>query len=227
MPCGLNGEPSGSPAARIKEEALEQERTTSPDGSLRGLVIPWDPALDLEVRQLGELADYQAAVSGSIEAVDVPDLNVTFYVNEEGLLRRLPFNARATFLWWYHDPVARGISILVGDAVVVGARVDDEIGSDLKAETIAALTEPGDWAIRTRLGIGPTWGAVLPRTLDVVFPIVNGDPRWFVSEACYGSYFDACAWAVMAQAHAGVKEVELIPFRDVPSVLDLDGRLAS
>jgi hypothetical protein len=82
-----------------------------------GLAIPSDSELPVEARQLTELVDCQKAVSGWIEAVDVRGLGVTLYVNEEGLPRRLPLNVRATFLWWHHDPRARGISILVGDVV--------------------------------------------------------------------------------------------------------------
>lgn len=53
-----------------------------------------------EKREFTCLEDYQAAVGGLIEAVDVPDLGITIYVNDEGLLRHLPFNSRASFLWW-------------------------------------------------------------------------------------------------------------------------------
>jgi len=37
-------------------------------------------------------------VDGWIEAVDVPNLGITIYVNEEGVLRHLPFNPRASIL---------------------------------------------------------------------------------------------------------------------------------
>ncbi|UDF14746.1 DUF3846 domain-containing protein [Antiquaquibacter oligotrophicus] len=112
--------------------------------------------------QLEGLADFQTAVLGWIEAVDVPAFGVTMYVNEEGLVRRLPVNTRATFLWWHHDPVARGKAILVGDVVVVGARVDDELGRDLGPDTVATLVGPGEWRIRARLEMDLTTGGVAP-----------------------------------------------------------------
>lgn len=64
--------------------------------------------------------DYQSAVGGWIEAVYIPSIGVSVYVNEEGLLQQRPFNARPTFLWWVHVPEVRQRATLVCDAVVVG-----------------------------------------------------------------------------------------------------------
>lgn len=87
---------------------------------VQGIVIPADAESPLELRNFAQLEDYQAAVGGWIEAVDLLDFGVTIYVNEEGLLRHLPFNSRASFLWWYHVPEARQKAMLVGDAVLIG-----------------------------------------------------------------------------------------------------------
>lgn len=66
---------------------------------VRGIVIPADAEKPLEQRDFAQLEDYQAAVDGWIEAVDIHGLGVTVYVNEEGLLRHLPPNSRASCLW--------------------------------------------------------------------------------------------------------------------------------
>lgn len=65
------------------------------------LRIPTEADESIAILKVDTAEDYQAAVGGWIEPVDIPALGVTVYVHEEGLLRHLPFNSRATFLWWY------------------------------------------------------------------------------------------------------------------------------
>ncbi|WP_396653769.1 DUF3846 domain-containing protein [Microbacterium sp. ARD31] len=91
--------PRCPPAASHQENQLSSRPlTTRRTEVVRGLLIPSgeDP---IEERTLASLPDYQKAVGGWIEAIDLPDVGITIYVNEEGLLRQLPFNPRATFLW--------------------------------------------------------------------------------------------------------------------------------
>jgi hypothetical protein len=66
---------------------------------VRGVLIPAADSRDLTDYEAVELVDYQRAVGGWIEAVDVPAFGSALFVNEEGLLRGLPFNRCATFLW--------------------------------------------------------------------------------------------------------------------------------
>ena len=86
---------------------------------VRGIIIPVNNSASLTGTTFETLEDYQQAVGGWIEAVDIPDLGVTMYVNEEGLVRELPFNRRATFLWRFHVPQAREAR-LVGDVARAG-----------------------------------------------------------------------------------------------------------
>ena len=93
-----------------------------------GLIIPASataPIREIDTSQGNSIA---RAVDGFMEAVDIEPLGITVYVNEEGLLRHLPFNSRATFLWWYHVPWMRHRDRLVGDAVIVG--MPDSDGAD-------------------------------------------------------------------------------------------------
>lgn len=65
---------------------------------VKGVYVRVDENEPLERCEFAMLDAYQAAVDGWIEAVDVPNLGITIYVNEEGVLRHLPFNPRASIL---------------------------------------------------------------------------------------------------------------------------------
>lgn len=60
----------------------------------------------------------QGQVEGYIEAVRPGD--ITIYINEEGKLKGLPINTRATELWWELDERFRGYDVLCGNVVVTG-----------------------------------------------------------------------------------------------------------
>ena len=87
---------------------------------VQGIIIPASDAEDIQDVKLAELEDYQRTIGGWIEALDVLSFGCTRLLNEEGLIRGLPYNRRATYLWWYHVPEARGQARLAGDAVLVG-----------------------------------------------------------------------------------------------------------
>ncbi len=116
---------------------------------VQGIIIPAANTAPLRTQSLDSMEDYQQAVGGWFEAVDIPDLGVTMYVNEEGLIRDLPFNRRATFLWRFHVPQARDVR-LVGDVAVVGLTDDESESTDLPIELGRRLLEPGVYRVRTR-----------------------------------------------------------------------------
>lgn len=109
---------------------------------VQGIIVPADNTAPLRTAMLESLEDYQRAVGGWIEAVDIPDLGVTMYVNEEGLVRDLPFNRRATFLWRFHVPQARDAR-LVGDVSVVGLTDSEGENTKLPSELKRRLIQPG------------------------------------------------------------------------------------
>lgn len=76
---------------------------------------------------------------------------------EEGLLRGLPFNRRATFLWWFHVPRARDQARLVGEALLVG--FPDEAGemTDLPDVALRALLSNELWHLELRDGPTEAW----------------------------------------------------------------------
>ena len=78
------------------------------DGTAQTVPLPKNPDKHLEL--------FHNAVDGYIEAVSLPD-GLLMYANEEGLLRQLPANPKATLL--VH--MCRGpFPTLVGDVIVVG-----------------------------------------------------------------------------------------------------------
>ncbi|WP_153001288.1 DUF3846 domain-containing protein [Microbacterium testaceum] len=52
---------------------------------VQGIIIPADNTAALRTAMLDSLEDYQRAVGGWIEAVDLPTFGSTLFVNEEGL----------------------------------------------------------------------------------------------------------------------------------------------
>lgn len=123
---------------------------------VQGIIIPADDTAPLRTGIFDSLADYQRAVGGWIEAVDIPELGVTMYVNEEGLVRDLPFNRRATFLWRLHVPQARDAR-LVGDVAVVGLTDDEGEHTELPIELWQRLLQPGIYRVQTRERVGGHW----------------------------------------------------------------------
>lgn len=124
---------------------------------VRGIFIPASNGLDPEVRDFERLEDYQAAVNGWIEAVDIPTCGSTLFVNEEGLIRGLPANRRATYLWWFHIPEAAGHSRLAGDAVLVGMPDRNGAATDVPRSVEGRLLTPRSYRIRTREPEGGNW----------------------------------------------------------------------
>ncbi len=157
---------------------------------VQGLFIPADSERPLEVRSFETLDDYQAAVGGWIEAVDVPPLGASLYVNEEGLLRQLLFNSRATFLWWHELPHVRQQAMLVGDALMVGLPGLDGYSTDIPASTLALLTAKEPYA---------------------VLVLVEGSPLWVRHPFPYEDYFEAVVWAmVLSERVTGTVDVKVV-----------------
>lgn len=75
---------------------------------VHSIIILAPNAEDRRAVELAEVEDYQRAVGGWIEALDVLSFGCTMFLNEDGLIRGLPHNRRTTYLWWYHLTHAQG-----------------------------------------------------------------------------------------------------------------------
>lgn len=163
---------------------------------VKGIYVPIDESEPLELREFATFDDCQAAVDGWIEAVDVPSLGVTIYVNEEGLLRHLPFNPRASFLWWFHVPGAHQ-AMIVGNAVIVGLPDENGDSTDMPREVVDLLTVAREYAVAIQMGGTSDPGGLDSKLSSILLPLAHGDPSWCISVTRHGDYFSAAAWAVV------------------------------
>lgn len=108
------------------ERNSEDKPPTTPEQGealhINSIVIPADEEQPLDQCQLKptSLADYQERVGGYIEGVDLLRPPARMYVNEEGKVRGLPMNRRATMLLWMHNRAFRYGDVIAGDALLVG-----------------------------------------------------------------------------------------------------------
>jgi hypothetical protein len=82
---------------------------------------------EVTYRDIGDLADYQAIVGGSIEAVGLSD-GSPMYVNEEGMVHGLPVNRLATLVCALGH---RDVGVLRGHVVIVGPPDLHGVSADL------------------------------------------------------------------------------------------------
>lgn len=160
----------------------------------KGIYIPVEPDSPLEVREFASLEDYQQAVGGLIEPVDLVDVGATIYVNEEGLVYELPFNPRATFMWWLHVPAAKNKAILVGDAVIIGLPDHGGNTTGIPEDLERVLLHEGKFKLEVR---------------------VVGDPAWYTSAASFDSYHETCIYGLLVlERRLTAEEVRIVPFHE-------------
>jgi hypothetical protein len=160
-----------------------------------GILVPSDTTAPLELRRFDGLVDYQAAVGGWVEGITIPSLGITVYVNEEGLPKHLPFNARASFLWGHHVPEARLNAVVVGDAVIVGR--PNEAGEDTDVpERVRKL--------------------LLTQTTFRVAVRKKGSQRWLGNQLKFPDYWGAITWTMLLRDDwTRLKEIHVLPVSEV------------
>lgn len=187
---------------------------------VKAVFIPADADLKVEVREAEGFEALKTAVGGWVEAIDVDSLGITIYINEEGRVRHLPFNSRASFLWWYYVPRNRP-AMLVGDVIVVGApnkRGDD---TNVPEPALRLLTQEQEVALLLKVG-GDPLDMVHPASqlAGIVLPLTQGDPSWVLSSALYDDFWSAMVWAkVLQERWPAVEETKVVPVADVPEHL--------
>jgi Domain of unknown function (DUF3846) len=155
---------------------------------VQGIFIPADTWLPAVFDEYDGLASYQDAVDGYIEPISIADPPLTLYVNEEGKLRGLPTNPRATLLWWLLVPEARGMDMVVGHAVVVPD------GASAAATQLLELldSEVAMFRVETR----PS----------------DASSEWApASDRHFNNWFEAARYALMVQQPGGTFSVRVEP----------------
>ena len=145
---------------------------------VQAIVIPANDTEPIEPRDLRTLEDYQAEAGGWSEHVDLPDIGVTLVVNENGIAQALPFNRRATFLWWFHQGYGRRRARLVGNVVLVGLEGTDGDPTDIPTPIAELLLVPGEFAVEARRA---------------------GDQEWRSDPSLHPNYVEALVWACMVK----------------------------
>jgi hypothetical protein len=141
---------------------------------ITGLLIPQDTTVPLSEKPFDGLADYQAAVGGYIEAVSMPAAKLTLYANEEGKVRGLEINRRATSLWWLLAPEASGLDVLVGDVIVIGSQRGRNSSTELPPDFRELLLNTSDYKYEVRFGNGKEWRGNKQRFDSYFEAAING-----------------------------------------------------
>ncbi|MFB2556776.1 DUF3846 domain-containing protein [Herbiconiux liangxiaofengii] len=121
----------------------------------KAIVIPSDELNPPFEQTFEGLSQYQAAVGGFIEPIRLEKAKLTIFANEEGKLRGLPFNRRATALWWLLDPIAREVDELVGDVIILGAPAgasERDVPADLSNLILRPMVLRSEIRLADRLG---------------------------------------------------------------------------
>lgn len=108
---------------------------------ITGVLIPHDEALPIVKQEFNGLEDYQKAVEGWIEAIDLTVMQVSFFCNEESKIIGVPINRRATLLWWLCCPEMRHRDTIGGNAVLVGLPDDEGDTTSVPADVLELLFE--------------------------------------------------------------------------------------
>lgn len=147
-----------------------------------GIVIPHETRIAAFEHQFGDLVDYQAAVGGYVEPVYLADARVTLLANEEGKVRQLPVNRRATCLWWLLHPETRGHDVLVGDVVLIGSTRGHGSTTAVPAFLDHLLKHPGRFTIEVRTKEDPAhWydnGQYFEDFFESAIAAINLQERW-------------------------------------------------
>jgi hypothetical protein len=115
-----------------------------------GIVIPHETRLALQKVEFQNLTDYQTAVGGYIETVKMDGHPLVIVADEDGKVKQLPVNRRATCLWWLLNPSGLGGDLLVGDVVILGQERRGKT-NDVPAKLLALLLETSSYEVQVCL----------------------------------------------------------------------------
>jgi len=133
-----------------------------------GIVIPHETTVALQKVEFQNLTDYQTAVGGYIETVQLEGHPLVIVADEDGKVKRLPINRRATCLWWLLNPDGLGGDFLVGDVVILGAQKRGDM-TDIPDRLTALLLDTHEYQVQVCLSRQFNNWVPIGRTYDDFF----------------------------------------------------------
>jgi hypothetical protein len=125
-----------------------------------GIVIAHETNVALRKVEFQTFTDYQKAVGGYVEIVKLEGHSLAIVADEDGKVKGLPINRRATILWWLLNPKVIGGDHMVGDVVLLGAERRGEM-TDVTDDFMALLLSTKHYQVKV----------LLSRTFDTWVPI--------------------------------------------------------
>lgn len=137
-----------------------------------GIYIPADEAASIEFRLFGQITEYQEAVGGYFQCVDIDAPAATFFVNEDGKVINLPLNRRATLAWWVLYRAAQNVDAFMGDVILLGQPDEDGDTQDVPGELVTLImkTDLYKYEVQT----------------------IDGGDKWYGNMSTFDNYFEAC-----------------------------------
>jgi hypothetical protein len=163
---------------------------------LTAIVIPADLGQPIRQQQIhsSNLDAYRQIIGGNLEVVNLDRPSASMYCNEEGKLKGLRVNHRATTLLWVHNSAFRGRDVIAGPALLVGP--PNRHGNDTSVPDDLA-----DLLLRTKRY------RVQVQTED--------DTGWNATEEVFTDWMEAYRHALLvAGMRSGVEEVRVVPELD-------------
>jgi hypothetical protein len=127
-----------------------------------GILIPSCEAKPLVLQEFKSLDDYQAEVGGDIQLIELAGPPSSLFLNEEGKLRELPVNQRATLLLWLHNRPFLLRDEICGDAILLGPTYWGET-QDVPPSFVAMLLQSQRFVIEVRVQRDPADWTIFPR----------------------------------------------------------------
>lgn len=161
--------------------------------AISAIVIPADRREPIRLEQFGasDLTAKQRLVGGHIEVVRLSYPSALLYMNEEGKLRGLPTNTRATALWWVHSIEYLAADHIRGDAFVLGPPTEDGDSTSVPDDLVQLLLHTSEYTTQAR---------------------TRGTSGWDGNGRVYDNWFAAYVDAIQfAQEMPNVEAIRVVP----------------
>lgn len=158
----------------------------------QGVLIPVDEAEPLRVVDLKNVSDYQKLIGGWVEVTDLDSPEASIWFDEEGKLKNLPLNRRASLILWMHNPSFRDRDVVKGPAIVLGPGNEYGETQDVPAELKMLLT--------------------VRETLRVEVQTADNGEAWNTNQRRFPDWVDAYNFALaLSDRWMAVERVRVVP----------------